>query len=90
MSVPLNALKKAPVLDQSGAGLVGSKYTVTSSNPGAVTVTTSGGAYYVVGVAAGTSTITATRTLDGAVATLDVEVLAATPFSITLGAESPA
>ena len=46
--------------------------------------------WFVTGMAAGTATLTATRNLDGATATLDVEVIAAVPFSISLGAESPA
>lgn len=87
----LNALKRAPVLNEAGQILTQAGYSVTSSDPAVALVRyVSGSGYYVVGVAAGTATVTATRTLDAAVATLEVQVLAAAPFSISLGAESPA
>lgn len=86
----LNALKKAPVLNEAGATMA-TGYTITSSDPAIAKVQTFAGVPYVVGVTAGTVIVTAKRTLDGAVATLDVEVLpVAVPFSISLGAESPA
>ena len=87
----LNALKKAPILDQNGANLA-TGHTVTSSDPAVVAISKglSNSPFYAVGIAAGLATVTATRTLDGAIATLDVEVIAAVPFAITLGAEVPA
>lgn len=88
MAVTLNALKKAPVLDENG-NKMSAGYTVTSSDPSVVRVSQAYGNYefYAVGVVAGTATLTATRALDGAVATLDIEVIAASPFAISLGAE---
>ena len=91
MAVTLNALKKAPILDQGAAPLI-TGYSVTSSNPAIVGIakTSNSSPFYAVGIAAGTATVTATRALDGAVASLDVEVVAAAPFAISLGAEVPA
>ena len=86
----LNALKKAPILDQDGAVITAPAYSVTTSDAAVAPVTYPGYEWHVTGQAAGSATITATRTLDGAVAVLEVEVVAATPFSISLGAESPA
>ena len=85
----LNATKKAPILNNDGA-LLGTGYTVSSSNPATAKVTTESGKFYLTGIVAGDVVVTATRAVDGAVATLDVEVVAAAPFTISLGAESPA
>lgn len=86
----LNALKKAPILNEAGVAL-NAGYTVTSSDTAVASVARpTGSSWYVTGVTAGMATLTATRTLDGAVATLPVEVVAAVPFSISLGAEVPA
>ena len=86
----LNALMKAPIQNESGGNLA-TGYSVTSSDPSVVKIQSYAGVPNAVGVTAGNATITATRTLDGAIATLDVEVIpVAVPFSISLGAESPA
>ena len=85
----LNATKKAPILNEAGDQL-GHGYAVTSSNPAVAQVVTAFDAYSLAGIAAGAVTVTATRAIDGAVATLDVEVVAAVPFTISLGAEVPA
>jgi uncharacterized protein YjdB len=86
----LNALKKAPILDQDGQGMLDTNFGVSSSDPLVARAQSYGGVLYVTGVAAGTVVITATRNADGAVATLDVTVVAATPFAISLGEEVPA
>lgn len=86
----LNALKKAPILDQDGVNIEAPAYSVTTSDPLVAPVSYPGYKWHVSGLAAGTATITATRTLDGAVAVIGVEVVAPAPFSISLGAESPA
>ena len=85
----LNATKKAPILDQNGDQL-GYGYAVTSSDPAIAQVVTAFDRYYLAGISAGSATVTATRSIDNAVATLDVEVVAAVPFTISLGAEVPA
>lgn len=87
MPVPLNALKKAPILNEAGVALAATKYSAVSSNPAAVAIVTSSGNLFAQGIAAGTATVTATRLLDGATATLDIEVFAAVPFTISLGIE---
>ena len=86
----LNALKKAPILDQDGAIITAPAYSVTTSDPLVAPVSYPGYQWHVSGLAAGLATITATRTLDGAVAVLEVEVVAPAPFAISLGAEVPA
>lgn len=86
MAVTLNALKKAPILNEAGTALAATKYLAVSSNPAVVEISVAAN-LYVVGRAAGTATVTATRGLDGAVAVLDIEVIAAAPFTISLGAE---
>lgn len=87
----LNALKKAPILDEAGAQLAGAGYAVTSSDPAVASIhQETGYAYWVTGVAAGSAVLTARRAIDGAEATLNVTVVAATPFAIALGAEVPA
>lgn len=87
----LNALKRAPILNQDGVH-IGGDHVVTTSNPTVAALSQAYGNYqwWVVGVKGGTATITATRNTDGAVATLEVDVLAAAPFSIALGAEQDA
>ena len=90
----LNALRKATIMQEDGTALLASEATVTSSDATVVAVSkstaTSSGEWRATGIKGGTATLTATRTLDGATASLEVEVLAASPFSISLGAESPA
>jgi len=83
----LNALKKAPVLNEAGGSMPNSKYSLASSDIGIVGVGTVSNAFYAIGVSAGDATLTATRLLDGAIATLEVTVIAAAPFAISLGAE---
>ena len=83
----LNATKKAPILDGAGNGL-STGHNVTSSDPAIVSVGYGPNyQWFATGIAAGEATITAVRTLDNATATLPVTVVAATPFSISLGAE---
>ena len=88
----LNALNKAPVLNQDGIQITSIGHQLASSDTGVASVAYEPGSgnWWATGVAAGTATLTATRTLDGAVATLEVTVTAAVPFAISLGAESPA
>ena len=86
----LNALKKAPIRDESGVAL-STGHNVTSSDPTKVAVGYGQNyAWFATGLAAGTSTITAVRTLDNATATLEVTVVAGVPFATSLGDEVPA
>lgn len=86
----ITTLEKAPVLDQDGASLVSGTHTVISSDP-AVAKLEFGTSYswWVIGQIIGTATVTATRLADGATADLEVEVVAGTPFAITLGPAVP-
>lgn len=97
----LNALTKRPVLgpavtpediERGGALLTPAGHSIVSSNPAVVAVSANfnGSVWHATGVAAGTAIVTATRLVDGATATLEVEVIPGVPFTITLGAESPA
>ena len=86
----LNALKRANILNEAGDDLHAPSYSATSSDPAVASINNIDSYLSVTGVSAGTATITATRALDGAVATLDVTVVAADPFTISLGAEVPA
>ena len=76
----LNALKRAPILDQDGAHINGD-FGVTSTDQAVARVgLASPNNWYAIGVAAGSATITATRPVDGAVATLEVTVHRGCPF----------
>ena len=87
--VQLNETKKAALLKEDGGNLAGG-FEVTSSDPSIVKIQSYALAPHVVGMAPGTATVTATRTLDGEIATLEVEVVAAIPFVLNLGPETPA
>jgi hypothetical protein len=87
----LNALKKAPVLNEAGIQLKNSTGTVTTSDASVVSAVSDGsGSWWAVGIGGGSAVLTASRHLDGATATLPVTVVAAVPFAIALGAEVPA
>jgi hypothetical protein len=92
MAATLNALKKAPIIDANAHQLSGDDVSVVSSDPTVARVSGGGlgNPLWAVGVAAGAATLTATRHVDNAIATLDVTVIAAAPFVIALGAEQPA
>ncbi len=85
----LTTLEYAPVLDGNGVNLFPGTYSAVSSDPAVASIGQSGlggGATIVVnGLSAGTATITATRNVDGATASLDVTVTAANGFTIQLG-----
>jgi len=87
----LNALKKARILNEMGDAIVNG-YAIVSSDPAVLGVSNQHPDYvwHATGITAGTATINATRLLDNATASLDVTVVAATPFAISLGAEVPA
>jgi len=89
MANTLTTLEQAPIQDGNGVNLFPSAYSVTSSDPtvaAVVTVGVGGGAYVAVnGLSAGTTTITATRNVDGATASLTATVTAAVGFTIQLG-----
>lgn len=94
MANELTSLELAPIQDGNGANLWPGAYSATSSDPLVASigqVGLGGGAYIVVnGLSAGTATITATRNVDGATATLDVTVTSAgAAFTIQLGTPSP-
>ncbi len=86
----LTTLQYAVVQDGNGVDL-GGGYGVTSSDPLIASIGSGpGGTIAVVGQSVGTATITATRNMDGATATLDVTVTAdAEGFSIQLGTPAP-
>lgn len=88
----INALKKAPILDQDGAQTTASTHTAVSSAPGIVAASQSfpGNPWYLVGIAEGTADVTVTRLADGQSVTKAVSVVAGVPFDWSLGAESPA
>ena len=86
----LNALKKAPIVNEVGVQLDTRAHTITSSDTAVAKITTSNYTAFLTGITGGHVTVTATRALDGAIATLEVDVLEAVPFSIGLGAELPA
>lgn len=86
----LNALNKAPILNQSDEPLGVGSFSVTSSDAMVAQAFIADGQWLAKGISAGTATLTATRLVDSATATLAVEVIAASPFTIHLGAESPA
>lgn len=86
----INALKKAPLVNQDGANMTSAGYTAVSTDPTVVKVATATGTWFATGLTAGTATVTATRTLDGTTAIHTVEVVAAAPFNWHLGAESAA
>lgn len=85
----LNATKRAPILAENGQTL-NTGYAVSSSDPAICRVVNDYPRWFAIGVSGGTATLTATRNVDNAVATLDVTVIAAVPFTISLGAEEPA
>lgn len=86
---------KAPILDQDGQhiGIIGqTTHAVESSDPTVASIDWPYWQPFVVAQSLGTATITATRLVDGAVATLEVEVVTAAPlppFSISLGTPVP-
>lgn len=85
---------KAPILDQDGVqvGTVNlNTHTVVSSDNAVADVQWLDWRAWVFARTIGTATLTATRLSDGAVAELDIEVVAPTlpPFSISLGAAEP-
>lgn len=84
----LTTQEYAYILDASDAPLPTANYAAVSSDPTiAAIVLGNNSTHCVDGRAAGTATITVTRNSDGATATLDVTVEAATPgtFSVHLG-----
>lgn len=86
----INALHKANIIDPTAGATLNSGYTATSGDPAVATVGKSSGGWYVTGVAGGQTSITVTRSLDGASVAHTLEVVAAAPFDWTLGPESPA
>ena len=90
----LTPREKAPVLDQDDVqlGTVNlNTHTVVSSDSAVADVQWLDWRAWIFARAIGETTITATRLSDGAVAVLDLEVVAPTlpPFSISLGAAEP-
>ena len=92
MANTLTTLQWAPVYDGNGAGLFPSGYSAMSSDPAVASIGVgTGGIIAVVGQAEGTATITVTRNVDGATASLEATVtLPETPeplpgFTIQLG-----
>lgn len=85
----ITTLEKAPVLDQDGNQLTTANSSVFSSDDAVASIEWAAGPVFVVGETVGTVTLTATRLADGAVSTLEVNVVAAAPFAITLGAAVP-
>lgn len=88
----LSILNKATIDTEDNLALPGGPYTVVSSDPSVALAQTIGGYWYCVAQAEGTTTLTATRLADGAVGTLEVNVIAepgAGTFVIQLGATSP-
>ena len=89
-SLTLNALKKAPLLDQDGADITAPAFTAVSSDTAIVSLSFPGYKWHAIGVSAGVASVTVTRVVDGASKTHDIEVIAAVPFDWSLGTESPA
>lgn len=90
----LTTAEKAPIVDADGVQLGAqgqTLYDIATSDAGVVVVSWEDWRPVAVAQAVGEATLTATRLADGAVATLDVEVVAATlpPFTIDLGAPVP-
>ena len=76
MADQLPILKRAQILDENDQGLVGSQFSATISDPSVGTLGDFGnGTLQVRAGQPGTATITVTRHADGAVATLDIEVV---------------
>lgn len=85
----LTTVEKAPILDQAGLNLTSSNAQIAISDTAIVTAVLVAGKWYASAGVPGTATITATRLADGSTATLDVTVVAATPFAISLGTAVP-
>lgn len=89
--VTIAALNKRQVLGPTGEPLDNRTNLVATSDANiAATRDGAENTVWVVGIAAGTATISATRLTDGAVASVEVTVTAGAPFTISLGDEVPA
>jgi len=89
MANTIDTTQYAPIEDGNGVALPPGSFSATSSDPAVASIGSAPGAIAVVGQAAGTATITATRNADGATATLTVTVTGADAFTIQLGAPQP-
>lgn len=89
MSLTLNALKRAPILDQDGVQTTGTTHAATTTAPGIVAASASfpGNPWYLIGIAEGTADVTVTRLADGQSVTKSVTVVAGVPFDWSLGEE---
>ena len=86
----LSTTERAPILDANDSALASAQYSVASSDDTVVSVTELFGSLYAVGESAGTATLTATRTADGAESDpLEVTVTSAGSFQIHLGTPQP-
>lgn len=90
MANTLTTLEQAPIQDAAtSVNLFAGSYSATSSDPAVaavIQVGLGGGASIAVnGISAGTATITVTRNVDGATATLLATVTAGASFTIQLG-----
>lgn len=88
---PVNNI--VPLLDQDDNPLTGIAYNVTSSDPSVARVGDTGGAHYgIVGVSAGTATISVVRNADGANGTdklIEVTEVAPGVFDWHFGTAAP-
>ena len=82
----LTTIQQARILDGNGAQLLPATYSASSSDTTVATIATVAGVLTVLGQAAGSATITATRLTDGATASVAVDVVAAAGFTIQLAA----
>lgn len=86
----LNALTRAGILDDADAPLPDG-FVVVSSDPLVCRVDAGAGRVpSLIGVSAGTATVTVTRLVDGIAVAHSVEVVGAAPFDWHLGPESAA